>query len=351
MKNKITAFFTNELSPDERAQVEARVEIDPMFAAEFDFQASLFDALETERLRYKIQKTMAEERLRKVRQQKWLKKSIGGAILLGAFAVFFLSQPFKNQIVPPIEKNNLAKMDTVQNHQILPKDTPVVQEQPLIIPPLQPSDDIRAACDELKVQEQPLIIPPLQPQIQVRPKKPSKVAAPQQGLQPAPKTLRPNDSIFAHTQPIPPQETPIGPVGTGARTWSNPFQMDRRILNCVIVESQLTQKYKQPLSPEVKQLLQNYCAQKSSYPILTAGRFNADLSWVIKAVYNIEIKEYASARYCLAKIEPDSDFLLEKQFCEALIHPNIPIKADFLKIFERDTFSIFHETAKDLLKK
>jgi hypothetical protein len=320
MKNKITAFFTNELSPDERAQVEARVEIDPMFAAEFDFQASLFDALETERLRYKIQKTMAEERLRKVRQQKWLKKSIGGAILLGAFAVFFLSQPFKNQIVTPV--------DTVQNHQILPQKTPVVQEQPLIIPPLQP-------------------------QIQVRPKKPSKVAAPQQGLQPAPKTLRPNDSIFAHTQPIPPQETPIGLVGAADthRTWSNPFQMDRRILNCVIVESQLTQKYKQPLSPEVKQLLQNYCAQKSSYPILTAGRFNADLSWVIKAVYNIEIKEYASARYCLAKIEPDSDFLLEKQFCEALIHPNIPIKGAFLNFFEQDTSNIFHEKAKDLLKK
>ncbi|MEO0042542.1 MAG: hypothetical protein RL329_1990, partial [Bacteroidota bacterium] len=193
----------------------------------------------------------------------------------------------------------------------------------------------------------------LQPQIQVRPKKPSKVAAPQQGLQPAPKTLRPNDSIFAHTQPIPPQETPIGLVGAADthRTWSNPFQMDRRILNCVIVESQLTQKYKQPLSPEVKQLLQNYCARKTSYPILTAGRFNADLSWVIKAVYNIELKEYASARYCLAKIEPDSDFLLEKQFCEALIHPNIPIKGAFLNFFEQDTSNIFHEKAKDLLKK
>jgi hypothetical protein len=176
MKNKITAFFTNELSPDERAQVEARVEIDPMFAAEFDFQASIFDALETERLRYKIQKTMAEERLRKARQQKWLKRSIGGAISLIAFAVFFLSQPFKEQIIRPIETSNLVE----DSSRILPQKTPVVQEQPLVIPQLQP-------------------------QIQVRPKKPSKGAAPQQGLQPALKTVRPNDSIFANTQPIPPQ--------------------------------------------------------------------------------------------------------------------------------------------------
>jgi hypothetical protein len=326
MKNKITAFFTNELSPDERTQVEARVEIDPMFAAEFEFQASIFDALEQQCLRSKIQQMMVRERLKKARQQKGLKLGVVvGMVSLVGFTGFYVSQSFKNQIVTPIEENNSV-------NRILPKEMPVVPEQPPTIPPLQP-------------------------QIQVHPKKPSKVAAPQQGLQPAPKILRPNDTTFATTQPILPPDVINLVAGTGAGADTHAISVSRLLsdihltIECATLENRLAKKYKQPLTVHAKQLVQEYCVGKSPNLVKTEGRFNENLSWLMRAVYNINKNLNGSAGYCLAKIESDSDFLLEKQFCEALIHPNIPIKADFLKIFERDTFSIFHETAKDLLKK
>jgi hypothetical protein len=105
------------------------------------------------------------------------------------------------------------------------------------------------------------------------------------------------------------------------------------------------------LSPKVLQMLTEYYQGKSPDPVLEESGFNADLSWLVKTMYNIEIREIGAAKYCLDKIGNDSYFSNEKQFCEILLQNPAVRNKDSLNPFIKDTSSLFHEKAKELLKK
>jgi hypothetical protein len=343
MKKKAINYLTDTMQPHERVQFEAQLNTDAELAADFDAQKRVFQKMEKIRLSNKIQKIVAQDRLNQARQQKWIQFGIGAGVLILSIATwqYLVNQP---------------DTDT----------TPIVPEA---------APTYRTAPESMAPESQKPSMPQ-KPLPASNPKKASK-----QGLQP-PQPIPQQSIPYAQAVPtVPPQlkeQDPSPPAGAHSETNPNvPLiqtlpaavqiampvlqqRLEKRYKQWLIVEKEkYIYRYNQwcktadchDLSPKVQQMLTEYYQGKSPDPILEESRFNADLSWLIKAMYNIEIKEMGSAKYCLAKIENDSYFLNEKQFCEILLQNPEDRNKETLNLFIKDTSSLFHEKAKELLKK
>jgi hypothetical protein len=337
MKKKAINYLTNTMQPQERAQFEAQLNTDAALAADFEAQKTVFQKMEKIRLSNKIQKLVAQDRQNRARQQKWSQFGIGAGVLILGIATW---QYIVNQ------------SDTDKKPQI-----PVAQQG------VQPPQRTPEAMGT-------------EPQKTITPQKPSSnpTKSQKQGLQ-LPKPM-PKDSLFvAQALPNVPDSSP--PAGSYSDTNPNlplrqklptsvqieqlVFQqrLEKRYTQWLIIEKEkYIYRYNkwcgnndcQNLSPKVFKMLNEYYQGKSPDPILEESSFNADLSWIVKAMYNIEIREMGSAKYCLAKVENDSYFTNEKQFCEILLQNPEDRNKGVLNLFIKDTSSLFHEKAKELLK-
>jgi hypothetical protein len=339
MNKKAINYLTNTMQPHERAQFEAQLNTDAELAADFDAQKRVFQKMEKIRLSNKIHKIVAQDRLNQARQQKWIQFGIGAGVLILGIATwqYLVDQP------DPI---------------------PVVIEAA----PTYPTAPESTAPESQK---------PSTPQKPLPASNPTKTL--KQGLQ-LPKPM-PKDRTYARVVPnFTPSSKAQNPfLVAGAGSDTNHMPLIQRLPSSVHIEQAVFQErldkmYKQwliiekekyiyrynkwcgtadcqNLSPKVLQMLTEYYQGKSPTPVLVESTFNADLSRLIRAMYNIEFQNSGAAKYCLEKIENDSYFLNEKQFCEILLQNPEDRNKEALNLFIKDTSSLFHEKAKELLKK
>ncbi len=343
MKKKAINYLTNTMQPQERTQFEAQLKTDAEFADDFELQKKTFQKMEKIRLSNKIQKLVAQDRLNRARQQKWIPLGIGAGVLILGIATW---QYVVNQ------------SDTHPKSQI-----PIVQEG--VQPP----------------QNTPKAIVP-EPQNPSAPQKPLPISnptkTPKQGLQPPKPMLKTNAQAVPNLAPQT-QGHDSSPITGGHFDTNHNVPLMKRLPSSVQIEQSVFQQrldkmykkwliiekekyiyryYKwcgtadcQELSPKVLQMLNEYYQGKSPDPVLVESGFNADLSWIVRAMYNIEVRDTGAAKFCLAKIDNDSYFLNEKQFCEILLQSPKGRNKDALNFFINDTSNLFHEKAKELLKK
>jgi hypothetical protein len=344
MKKKAINYLTNTMQPKERVQFEAQLNTDAELAADFDAQKSVFQKMETIRLSNKIQKIVAQDRLNRARQQKWIQFGMGVGVLILSIATW---QFIVNQSDTHPESPIPIAQKVVQP----PQNTP----EAIVPEPQIPSAPQKTSSNPTQTLKQGLQSPKPMPKDSI----PYAVALPK--IAPQPNTQDASLLVGGHSETNPnvpliqtlPAVVPIAmPV----------FQqrLEKRYKQWLIVEKEkYIYRYNQwcgtadcnDLSPKILQMLTEYYQGKSPDPVLGESRFNADLSRLIRAMYNIETRDIGAAKYCLAEIKNDSYFLNEKQFCEILLQNPEDRNKDALNVFIKDTSSLFHEKAKELLKK
>jgi hypothetical protein len=344
MKKKAINYLTNTMQPQERALFEAQLKTDAELSDDFEVQKKVFQKMEKIRLSNKIQKLVAQDRLDRARQQKWIQIGIGAGVLILSIATW---QYVVNQSnTHPKYQAPIAPKGVLQPQQSAPE---------AIVPESQkPSTPQKPSSNPTKALKQGL-----QPPKPMPTSVPYAQAAPNSASQP--KIQDPSPVVGGHSDTnhnVPLMQTLPASVQIEQLVFQQ--RLDKRYKQWLIIEKE-KEKYIynkwcgttdcNDLSPKVLQMLTEYYQGKSPDPVLEEGGFNADLSWIVKALYNIEVRGMGAAKYCLAKIENDSYFLNEKQFCEILLQNPEERNKDLLIFFVKDTSSLFHEKAKELLKK
>ncbi|MEY4936442.1 MAG: hypothetical protein RIS64_2801 [Bacteroidota bacterium] len=341
MNKKAICYLTNTMQPQERALFEAQLNTDAELAADFEAQKKIFQKMEKIRLSNKIQKLVAQDRLHRAWQQKWIQFGIGASVLIWSIATW---QYVVNQL-----------------------DTYLKPQLPIAKQGVQLQQNTLKA---IGTESQKLSTP------QKTSSHPTKAL--KQGVQlpkPLPKDSIPYANAILNLAPSSKMQDPSLVVGAGSDTnhliqlLPSSVQIEQAVFQqrldkmykqwLLIEKEKYIYRYNkwcgtadcQNLSSKVVQLLNEYYQRKSPDPVLEESGFNADLSWIVKAMYNIEVQEMSAAKYCLAKIDNDSYFLNEKQFCEILLQNPEDRNKEALNLFIKDASSLFHEKAKELLKK
>jgi hypothetical protein len=327
MNKKTICYLTNTMKPQERLLFEAQLKTDSDLAADFEVQKRVFQKMEKIRLSNKIQKLIVQDRLHRARKQKWLPCSIrAGILILGVATAQYLVNQWNTNIA--------MKLPVVQKGLPAPAALPVESLKNRFAPQPLPASNSKKA---LKPKSKGLLPKPM-PQD-------SSITYAQADMKR--KTLRhyelcldcPHDSML------------VGGYSTLDSVLSKTTLSRTVLMEQSVFQQRLETKYQQTLSQQVRRMLTDYYHGNSPDPVLEEGRFNADLSWLVKSLYNIEIKEYGAAKYCLEKIEKDSYFLNEKRFCEILLQEPKYRNTVFLNEFMKDTSNVFYEKARTLLKK
>jgi hypothetical protein len=346
MNKKAICYLTNSMKPQERVLFEAQLKTDATLAADFEAQKKVFQKMEKIRLSNKIQKLVAQDRLHRARQRKQILFGIGAGVLILSIAAW---QYVENQSYTNVKSSAPVVQEAVSTNRPAPKSTVPESQKPST---------------------------PQKPLPASNPTKPLK-----QGLQ-SPKPIPSQDIPYAQAVPVTMPSSKVhdpSPVVGGHLDTNHNEPLMQTLPASVRIEQfvfqeRLAKMYKEwlmiekekyiyrynkwcgtadcaDLSPKVLQMLTEYYQGKSPDPVLQESSFNADLSWLVKTMYNIEIREIGSAKYCLAKINNDSYFSNEKQFCEILLQNPEDRNKESLDAFIKDTSSLFHEKAKELLKK
>jgi hypothetical protein len=331
MNKKTICYLTHTMKPQERLRFEAQLKTDSDLAADFEVQKRVFQKMEKIRLSHKIQKLIAQDRLYRARKQKWLPLGISaGILILGVATAQYLVNPW----------NTNVKIKTPVAQKVSPSLPPV----PAVLP-----------VESLKKPFAPKSLPASNPQKTLKPPQPMPQDSSISYAQTTMKRGAP--SIITLSEPMRSEksvDSALLMLVGGYSSYSGQFKST--LPRIVLLEQQVFQqrletKYQQTLSQQVRHMLTDYYQGNSPDPVLDEGRFNANLSWLVKSLYNIEIKEYGAAKYCLEKIEKDSYFFKEKQFCEILLQEPEYRNRVILNEFIKDTSNVFYEKARTLLER